>query len=151
VHPTGALTGDFTSCPKPVNAGPHHYVAAAALVALERWVQDGVAPPHAPRLRTAHGAIARDASGNARGGIRTPEVDAPVATLSGSASDAGCGIYGTTTAFTADQLARRFPSHAAFVRAWDASVARAEADGFLLPDDAAHLRAAAEHSTVGNP
>jgi hypothetical protein len=151
LHPTSALTGNFTSCPEPVNAGPHHYVAAAAYAALERWVVDGQAPPHAPRVRTARGRIVRDDHGNARGGIRTPEIDAPVATLSGDDPTGSCSLYGTTEAFTEAQLSAQYPTHVAFVHEWVASLDRAVAHGFVLPTDAEHLRAAAEQSNVGQP
>ena len=70
-----------------VNDGPQHVVAHAALVALHRWVTDGVHPPEAPPLALASASpvtIARDELGNARGGVRTPAVDVPVAALSGA-------------------------------------------------------------------
>ncbi|HEX5587601.1 MAG TPA: alpha/beta hydrolase domain-containing protein, partial [Acidimicrobiia bacterium] len=148
--PSSALTGGFVSCTTPVNTGPHHYVVAAALAALERWVTDGTPPPHAPHLRAdrARSDVARDERGIAIGGIRTPQVDVPVAALSGT-GDSGCSLYGTTTAFSAPRLAAAYPSHEAFVDKWDAATERAEAAGFLLPDDAAHLEAAAEQSSVG--
>ena len=150
LHPTGALTGDFTACTEPVNAGPHHYVAAAAYAALARWVTDGTPPRHAPRLRVdrAAGHVVRDAHGNALGGVRTPQVDVPVATLSGTGAG-DCALYGTTTPFDAATSAALYPSHSAFVDAWDAATDRSASAGFLLPADADHLKAVARASTVG--
>lgn len=150
LHPTDALTGDFTECSEPINTGPHHYVAAAAYTALAKWAADGTAPAHAPRLRvrTSAGDVARDEYGNALGGVRTPQVDAPVASLSG-AGQGGCSLYGTTTAFDAAMLGRLYPSHQAFVDAWDAATRQAESAGFLLPADAEHLEEVAERSSVG--
>jgi len=151
LHPTSALTGDFTDCSDPINAGPHHYVAAAAYTALAKWVADGTPPARAPRLRVraAGGDVARDAHGNALGGVRTPQVEAPVATLSGSGQrDGSCSLYGTTKPFDAATISALYPSHDAFVAKWDAAVDRAVAGGFLLPADAAHLRAAAGQSSV---
>ena len=43
----------------------------------------GAAPPAGPPLGVDHDAVARDENGNAIGGVRTPPVDAPVATLTG--------------------------------------------------------------------
>jgi len=151
-RPTSALTGDFTECDAPINAGPHHYVAAAAYAALARWVAEGTPPARAPRLRVRAGAtdLARDRYGNALGGIRTPHVDAPIATVSGSGNGGGCSLYGTTTAFDHATLAARYPSHEAFVDEWDTATDRATAAGFLLPIDAAHLRDAARSSTIGD-
>jgi hypothetical protein len=135
--PTTALTGGFVSCSTPINTGPHHYVVAAALAALGRW---GVDRPR--------GDVARDEHGIALGGIRTPQVDVPVAALSGT-GDGGCSLYGTTTAFGAAQVAAAYPSHAAFVTEWYAATERAVAAGFLLREDAAHLEAVADQSSVG--
>src|SRR3546814_15819016 len=55
---------------------------------------DGTAPRSAPRIQinAAGDGIARDAHGNALGGIRTPYVDVPTAVLSGeNASTQGDG------------------------------------------------------------
>jgi Alpha/beta hydrolase domain len=148
--PTSELTGSFVSCATPVNTGPHHYVVAAALAALERWVTDGAPPPHAPHLRIdrARDDVARDERGIAIGGVRTPQVDVPVATLSGQ-GDSGCSLYGTTTAFTASQLAAAYTSHEAFVTQWDAATEQAVAAGFLLREDATNLEAVADRSRIG--
>ncbi|MET0628198.1 MAG: alpha/beta hydrolase domain-containing protein [Acidimicrobiia bacterium] len=149
--PSSALTDSFVTCAAPVNTGPHHYVVAAALAALERWVADGTPPPHAPRLRIdrARNDVARDEHGIAIGGIRTPQVDVPVATLSGT-GNSGCSLYGTTNAFGAEQIAGAFPSHAAFVDEWNAATERAVTAGFLLRADADHLEAVAGDSSVGS-
>lgn len=148
--PSSTLTGGFVRCTAPVNTGPHHYVVAAALAALEKWVTDGTPPPHAPHLRVdrARREVMRDEHGIALGGIRTPQVDVPLATLSGT-GDSGCSLYGSTVAFDAQQLATASPSHAAFVNSWHAATERAVASGFLLRDDADQLEAVAAESSVG--
>jgi len=65
----------------PVNSGPQqHYVLAAALSHLDRWVRDGTPPPRAPRLESSNPdgrELVRDDLGIVRGGIRTPWVEAP--------------------------------------------------------------------------
>ncbi len=96
------------------------------------------------------GAIVRDADGNARGGIRTPLVDAPVATLRGDGNDAEsfCRLFGTTLPFDAATLAARYPDHAAYLARFEASAAAAVADGFLLAEEVAHLVRAADRSDV---
>ena len=54
------------------------------LRALTRWVRDGVVPPQSPAIEFSDPAAAdpvvRDKFGNAKGGIRLPEVEAPTAT-----------------------------------------------------------------------
>ena len=85
-NPTNQPSANFT-CGTPINTGPAHYVLDAAFYRLNRWVAKGIPPPVAPRLQTtglSPVVFATDANGNTLGGIRTPAVDAPVATLSGS-------------------------------------------------------------------
>jgi hypothetical protein len=72
-----------------------------------------------------------------------------VATLTGTVNSPGfCELSGTTTPFTTTQLDALYPTHAAFVRAWTADLARLTARGYLTPVDAVNLIAAAAASTV---
>jgi hypothetical protein len=157
-------------CAAPVNAGSHTYEARAAMVAVNNWVARGNAPQESPRLdvdASGHAFVA-DANGNALGGVRTPQVVAPVAKLSGigqpGAFDvegtnvpagqsvpgaAFCGIFGTTVPFSASQLAILYPTHAAFVSRWDDATAAAVKAGYLLPADARILDKVAAQSNVG--
>ncbi len=95
--------------------------------------------------------IARDAVGNALGGIRTPQVDVPIATLSGLGQSGGafCPIFGTTSHFDAATLASLYPSHAAYVRAVLDATRKAVRAGFILRADATAIRAAAMASDIG--
>ena len=135
-----------------MNTGPHHWVLNAAIHHLDTWVRTGVAPPSAPPLAVASTSpvvLVRDAQGNAVGGIRTPQVDAPVARIDGMNSGPGfCLLFGSTTPLTTAQLTALYPTHAAFVAAWNSSLATAVANGFILPADQAELQAAAANSTV---
>jgi hypothetical protein len=142
------------SCGTPINAGQAHYVLEAAVHALNQWVTTGVAPAPAPRLEvTADStpAFVLDAHGNVKGGIRTPSVDAPVATLSGLGQEGSpfCFLFGTTVPFSATKLAELYPTHARFVARWAASTGRAAVAGYIRPADAAALLKAAADSTVG--
>jgi len=139
------------SCGAPINSGPQHFVLKAAVVALNRWVRDGTLPPSAPRLETMGSRLVRDEHGNARGGIRTPQVDVPIATLSGEgqAGEIFCLLFGTTVPFDAAKLAALYPSHDAYVTAFNASTDEAVAAGFLLPADAALMKASAAASSIG--
>ncbi|HUC04225.1 MAG TPA: alpha/beta hydrolase domain-containing protein, partial [Acidimicrobiales bacterium] len=161
----------IVDCPAPINAGSHTYELRAAVQAVDRWVTTGVAPRQSPRLQVdeATHTFKVDANGNALGGIRTPQVQAPVATLSGigqpgatPAPDAGsqtessavsgpalCGIFGTTKPFTLVKLARLYPTHATFVRKWDAATAAEVKQGYLLAADARVLDRVAAQSLVG--
>jgi hypothetical protein len=152
--PVTSIFGVF-DCDSPINAGPQHYVLNAALWRLNRWVRTGrVRGGSAPRLAITAGnppVIERDAFGNARGGIRTPAVDVPVATHSGlgQTGSAFCSIFGTTTAFDAATLAQLYPSHADYVRAVVRSARRAKRAGYLLKADVTAIKQAANASDVG--
>jgi hypothetical protein len=133
----------------PINAGPQqHYVLQAALAHLDRWAGGGAPPPEAPRLELGSGGdpLALDAHGIARGGLRSPWVDAPTAVLSGFGQTGTefAFLFGTTRPFDAATLRRLYPGGsrdflARFAKATDEALAR----GFLLEADAAEIRALA--------
>jgi Alpha/beta hydrolase domain len=127
-------------CESPINSGPHHFVVKAALNALNRWVRRGKPPKSAPRLEVAAGppvAIQVDENGNARGGIRTPQVDVPIATFTGEqAGRVTCRLFGSTTPFDAAKLTSLYPTHKAFVSAYNKALKRSVRAGWILPADA---------------
>jgi hypothetical protein len=150
---TDPIPGIIT-CPLPVNAGPQHFVLNAAIDALARWVRGGRPPRRARRLEVAAGppvTITRDAHGNALGGIRTPQVDVPIATLSGEGQTGSiiCILFGTTTPFDAATLASLYGDNAAYVSAFKKATRRAVRAGFVLRPDAKLMTAAAEMSNFG--
>jgi hypothetical protein len=153
--PVSSAAGGLLTCPLPLNAGAHTYELRAAVVALNNWVTSGKAPPQSPRLDVASStSFVTDQNGEAEGGIRTPQVQAPVAVVSGlgQSSSAGggfCFLFGTTVPFSAARLAQLYPTHATFVRDWDRTVAADVARGYLLPADAAVLDRVAKQSTIG--
>jgi Alpha/beta hydrolase domain len=141
-------------CGVPINNGPMHIVAKAALRALTTWLTSGKAPVVAPRLEVTPGAtvqIRRTADGIALGGIRTPPVDVPVATLSGKQGPTPstiCLLLGSTKPFSAARLAQLYPSRAAYVERFDADADATIKAGFALPQDRAALLAFAEPSRI---
>jgi hypothetical protein len=139
-------------CTNLVNAGAHHWHMNAAIASLDRWVRGGPAPAIGDRLEVATTSpltLARDAQGNALGGVRSPQVDAPVATLDSVNSGTGfCRLFGRTIPLTTEQLTALYPTHADFVEAWSDALDEAVAGGFILEADAPELLAAAEASTV---
>ncbi len=151
--PPRSVYHGFITCGSPINAGPQAYVVRAALHALDRWVRTGEPPRSMPRLELdADGSgFELDAVGNARGGVRTPHVDVPVATLSGlgQEGDSFCDLFGTTIAFGREALAERYGDHDSFVERWSAATDAAVAAGVILPADADHVKAAAAASGIG--
>jgi Alpha/beta hydrolase domain len=151
------IPGEF-SCALPTNTGEEHYVIDAAEVALNRWVTTGV-PPASPSLLDVNTSGATptyvtDANGNVKGGIRTPAVQVPVATLSGLGNSGSgalgtfCGLFGATTPFSTAKLGALYPTHAQFVGKWTAATLPDVAEGFITPADAFHLIAAAKASSI---
>jgi hypothetical protein len=138
---------------RPINSGPQHFVLKAALAALNEWVCRGTAPPTAPRLEVSDGppvVIVRDAHGNAVGGVRTPQVDVPIATLSGEGDGTSLftALFGHTAPFDAGKLAALYADHDAYANAVHAATDRAVRAGFILPADAALMKAAAAASEI---
>jgi hypothetical protein len=149
-------------CAQPVNAAPHHAFVKAGLRALVRWVGDGVVPPRSPEIRLTDPStpdpIARDEHGNALGGIRIPELEAPTATLDGRQNSVAaaapgvqnfCFLFGNTIPFDAATLSALYPTHEAFVARFVAAVDALERDGYLLAPEADEARAAARESGIG--
>jgi hypothetical protein len=138
---------ELLGCPDPVNRGQQGYVVRAALHALDRWVRHGTEPPVADRLELDPGSpsgLALDGVGNARGGVRTPCVAAPVQVLSGLADpDASplCALFGRTLPLPASTLATLYRDRADYLAAYAAATRAAIAAGFVLPEDRAAVLA----------
>jgi hypothetical protein len=128
-----------------VNAGAQHYVMNAAVAHLDRWVRDGTRPPAAPRLELVDGAFVTDELGIARGGIRTPHVDVPVAVLSGLGNSGGplAFLAGSTVPFDADRLASLYTDRADYLARFGAATDAAVDAGFVLAADADEIKAVA--------
>jgi hypothetical protein len=65
-------------CAIPLSTFPMQAYMSVALHYLYQWVDKGVAPPKADRIVKDGAAMAVDANGNPKGGIRSPYVDVPV-------------------------------------------------------------------------
>ena len=149
--PTASPIAGIITCGSPVNQGPEQYVVNAALIALDRWVRGGRAPRRMPRLLlNAAGAYLTDELGNVRGGIRTPQLDVPVAKYSGLGQTGGsfCGLFGTTVPLDGADLAFLYGSHDNYVAKIGRAAKRAVRRGVILPLDAQAIVAAAVASSV---
>ncbi len=136
-------------CTTPVNSGPQHQVAQAALVAFLHWVDDGTQPPSPKPFTlssTDPAALALDAHGNVEGGVRTPAVDVPISTLSGAppkGSSELCGLFGSTMPFSPQTLVALYKTKAGYIGAYTTDLNRAIAGGYILAADRAALLAEA--------
>lgn len=146
--------GDFEvllGCPEPVNRGQQAYVVRAALRRLEQWARGGVAAPSAPPLAVSEGGFAADEVGNARGGVRTPAVEAPVEMLSGLPAPGApviCQLFGRTRPLPGGVLAKRYGSVTDYLAAYQTAVEAAVAAGFLLREDCDEMLAEARPELV---
>jgi hypothetical protein len=144
------------TCNLGINAGPTNVTFSAALHHLNNWVAYRKAPPPGVVLETVDGSpsspLAVDEHGIALGGVRTPHVDAPVATLQGtgnSGESIACErFYGTTVPFSQEKLEELYKAHGVFVYRWTKSVLDALLAGYVLPRDAQLLIAAAAKSRI---
>ena len=81
------------------------------------------------------------------GGVRTPAVDVPVSTLSGTAPAGAptvCQFFGSTVAFTPAQLASLYGTKSHYIAEYTTSLDKAIAGGYILSADRASLLAQAE-------
>lgn len=141
------------NCNEPINTGGTHWVLDSAVHWLNLWVDFGIAPPQPPYLATTQSSpvvFQDDTNGNTIGGVRSPQVDAPIATLGGIGnSPAFCTLFGTTVPFTSSQLTSLYPNHFAFVLKWDLSTIEDLFSGYLVPVDAVQLMNSAATSQIG--
>jgi hypothetical protein len=125
----------------PINAGPQqHYVAQAALAHLARWAGGGDPPPESPRLDVDdEGTGYRvDDLGLARGGIRTPWVDAPTAVMAGlgQSGESFAMLFGRTEPFDDATLSALYPGGKdEYLENFTVSLDATITAGFLLGED----------------
>jgi hypothetical protein len=152
---SGPVWWSINSCSQPINDGvAEHYVMDAALYHLNRWVTKGVNPPNAPLLSVAAATfpavpvINRDSFGNALGGIRTPFLDVPKASYSGTGNTPGglCGLLGITSAFSDSMISSLYPTHDSYVSPFTAATSSARDAGFLTQPDLVEIL----HEAQGN-
>lgn len=142
--PTNVLMGQQLA--HNINFGPqHHYVVQAALAALNSWVATGEPAPHAEPLRVSESLGPQpvlDGSGLARGGVRTPWVDVPVARTSGLGGQESImsAIFGSGELFDTATLSRLYPGgRTQYLDRFAAALDTAIDSGFVLSADRAEI------------
>ena len=151
----GVLNRDFTpitvECTKfPLSLVQWPFTANRAIAGLVDWVEDGTAPPIAPRGQyDGDDQLIRDADGIAQGGIRYPEITVPTGVNDGinSAAPGGpifsafCGLLGSSTLFEQERLSALYTDFADYVNKYADATDDFLATGFILPEDAERLKA----------
>jgi hypothetical protein len=132
---------------RPYNPGlAHHYVAQAAIAALDRWLRSGEAPASTPLIEATPLAVRTDAHGIAIGGVRTPWTDVPTMRLSGVGNAGGFigQLAGIGEPFDKATLGRLYPGGKGdYLQRFTSALDRAIAAGHLLSDDRAEILAIA--------
>lgn len=152
LHVLGPIA-ETAGCGATINSGPHHFIAKAALRALDTWVREGKAPARADRLATnaAGDSYERDDLGIVKGGIRTPQVDVPVDILSsvpGPNSSTVCLLMGSTVPIANAQLATLYPSRDQYLKAFESSTDHSIDAGFVLAEDRDAMLADAQPNRI---
>ncbi len=141
---------DWTA-PMGINDFPMRFAWHSALEALAAWHETDAAPAEVDRIERRDGAIVRDTRGNARGGLRLPPADVPVATR-GPVSTGGlfCNLTGYQKPFPRKLVKRMYPKKSEYV-ADVRQAGRADARaGVLLISDAAELVRQARRGPVAD-
>ncbi len=119
-------------------------VLNGALRALQRWLVEGVPAARQERIafeEEGFHQITLDAMGNAVGGVRLPEMEAPLAKYQGAAFGSGHGaLFGAALPFTDEQVRERYGNRAAYLKAWNAAVDRLVAGEVIREVDADAMR-----------
>jgi Alpha/beta hydrolase domain len=123
-------------------------VVDAALHHVQRWMIDGTAPPVQPRIEFsgAPAQIVRDGDGIARGGIRLPQVEVPLAHNSAiqRTPDVFARLVGSHEPFSTEEIRRRYGTREAYLTRYEEAIRTAENAGVIAPRDVEPLMAEAE-------
>ena len=158
-NPVSAFAGSLT-CDWPTGATASTFrqtdIWDMAFDNLVHWIDQGVAPPRAPRiqLETDGKTVKRDANGNAVGGVRSVFVDVPTASIMPTSLAPGgivknpCAYVGYQVDFSPERLQELYRTHARYVAQVRSATKRLVRERFLLRDSARDLVATAEQANV---
>jgi hypothetical protein len=132
---------------------------------MDLQVRFGIEPPQGDLIATGPGGIARDAFGNALGGIRLPQMDVPIATYVPSNSpnpllppfpppldqlgNLICRLSGAVFPFDAATLSGLYANHGSYVSQIVKETIQLKKDRFLLDEEAETLTEEAAASSIG--
>jgi hypothetical protein len=111
----------------------------AALVHVDRWIHGGPPPPsQAPIVVEGRPPrIVRDEDGNALGGVRVPEMEAPASQNVGAMEEPGsAGLMGRWAPLPPDRLRTLYPEPGSYLAAYRKAAEAAVAAGVLRQRDA---------------
>jgi hypothetical protein len=144
-------------CDLPASDIPEDAFVRAAVDNLRRWVLDGAPPPESVRLQKDGSELARDAAGNAIGGIRAAEFEVPLARYGRYQGDdkPGCkadnfypSVFLVRDELPRDELVRRYGTPRSYLEAYDQHVDNLVDQRWLLEEDALRLKAKTRQRVV---
>jgi hypothetical protein len=122
-----------------VNEVPINPVVQAAHRQLQSWLETGAPPPVQPRIEFAGDPpdVVRDEQGIARGGIRLPQVEVPIATNSAvSTPGSGMGFLGgSCVLFPPEKIRSLYGNVETYLARFEQAARAAEKSGVLLSRD----------------
>jgi hypothetical protein len=134
---------------QPRSRFPSRIFFDAILRNLDLWVRYGISPPHADPIAVENGAGVLDPYGNVVGGLRSPYLDVPTSTWSGTSLGGGfCFIVGHEDPLPAATLQSLYPTHGAYVRAVVKDTARLVAGRYITAYDGLDLIREAAQANV---
>ena len=132
--------------PKDRNAIEWGYIDSAATRAMVNWIREGQVPVSVPKISmtdNTENPIERDEFGNAIGGIRVPELEAPIASYRGERTG-GLGnpnwLSGETKPFDESLLSKLYSRENDRATRWNQAVDQLVKKGLVLPEDVQSLR-----------
>jgi len=133
-----------------INRIPMIPLYESAMRHMQTWLTTGTPPPSQPKVDFAGEPpeVVRDEHGIARGGIRLPQADVPLAQNSAIplTDDIWAFLGGSSHAFSNEKVLGLYGTKDEFLRRFSAAAERAVAAGVLLPRDVDGLVAEAEAS-----
>jgi len=153
-----ALAGDSGSpCAEAANTFPTAMAVNAIWQQLQQLLDQGQALAQAaPLQRDAAGPLQPDPRGNALGGVRLPPLSVPLLAYGtgGQARDGSavagrrCALAGSQRRFDSTELKTLYGNRAAWLKTYQAALAQAVTERWLLEPDAAVLKAQAATAPV---
>jgi Alpha/beta hydrolase domain len=125
-------------------------VMNTALDHLQRWIHGGPPPPNQPLIDiTGDGVdIVRDDRGIARGGVRLPDVDVPLAAHTGVNGLGGMMVLnGASVPYPRASIDAMYRDRDDYLARFDDAAGRAVSAGVLMPSAVAALRVVAEQNS----
>lgn len=134
-RPAGVAMNDF----------PLPLIFAGAFANLDAWVRRGIVPPRAPRMAMDGETLAVDEVGNARGGLRSPWVDVPVAAFHSRMEGGGdtpfrCDDNGYWEPLPAARLTAMYGSARAYAERFRKALAQMVTDHWVTREDAEDVK-----------